>query len=139
MISSIQSLNNQLMGPSRAGFSDTRTPAGRGSIYPSSNARATFRKKSVCVRACPTVRHLFSFMLGGVRVITSVFRRLPRPVAVLIGGVLLSGCSSEENIPLKKVDFVLDTPKDLKDSRKAFATKGSSSKIGHDPSGVSKD
>jgi hypothetical protein len=65
------------------------------------------------------------------------------PLALLLGGVVLSGCSGEENIPLKKLDpkldSVLDTPDDLKDARKAFATKGSSSKIGHDPSGLSKD
>jgi hypothetical protein len=76
-------------------------------------------------------------------VITSVFRRLSMPFALLLGGVVLSGCSGEENIQLKKLDpkldSVLDTPDDLKDSRKAFATKGSSSKIGHDPSGLSKD
>jgi hypothetical protein len=60
-----------------------------------------------------------------------------KPLAVLVGGILLSGCG-EENIPLKKVDMVLDTPKDFKDQRKGFVAKeGSSAKIGHDPSGVS--
>jgi len=59
---------------------------------------------------------------------------------VLVGGVLLSGCSSEENIPLKKVDFVLDTPKDFKETRKGYVQRqGTSGKIGHDPSGVSKE
>jgi len=59
---------------------------------------------------------------------------------VLIGGVLLSGCGGEENIPLKKVDFVLDVPKDFKETRKGFVLKKSSSaKIGHDPSGVNKN
>jgi len=67
-----------------------------------------------------------------------MWRRVLRPLSVLVGGILLSGCSGEENIPLKKVDFVLDTPKDFKDQRKGFAAKeGSSAKIGHDPSGVS--
>jgi len=57
----------------------------------------------------------------------------------MVGGVLLSGCSGEENIPLKKVDFVLDTPKDFKDKRKGFRENpGSSAKIGHDPSGVNR-
>jgi hypothetical protein len=142
MISGIQRLNNQLMGPSRAGFSDTRTPAGRSSSYSSSKARATFRKKAVCVRARPTVGRLFSFILGGVRVITSVFRRLSMPLALLLGGVVLSGCSSEENIPLKKLDPKLDSvldaaPKDYKEKRKAFSVPGGSSKIGHDPTGIS--
>ena len=50
------------------------------------------------------------------------------PLALLVGGVLLSGCSGEENIPLKKVDFVLDAPpKDYKETRKAFlSVQGSS-------------
>jgi hypothetical protein len=114
--------------------------AGRAYFYPSSKARARFRKKAVCVRACATVRHLFSFILGGVRVITPVFRRWSMPLALLVGSVLLSGCSSEENIPLKKVDFVLDAPpKDYKETRKAFSVPGSSSKIGHDPTGISKE
>ncbi len=70
--------------------------------------------------------------------ITSNFRHLSKPLALLVGGVLLSGCSGEENIPLKKVDFVLDAPpKDFKDNRKAFSTPGSSSKIGRDPTGIS--
>jgi hypothetical protein len=59
------------------------------------------------------------------------------PVGVLLGGMLLGGCSGEENIPLKKVDFVLDAPpKDYKETRPAFAKRGSA-KIGRDPSGVS--
>jgi hypothetical protein len=116
--------------------------AGRAFFYPSSKARAAFRKKAVCVRAYPTVRHLSSFILRGVRVITSVFRRLSMPLALLLGGVVLSGCSSEENIPLKKLDpkldAVLDLPgKDYKEKRKAFGVPGGSSKIGHDPTGVS--
>jgi hypothetical protein len=66
--------------------------------------------------------------------------RLPRVLSVLVGGVLLSGCGGEEKIALKKVDFVLDTPKDFKETRKAFVGgKGSSKNIGHDPSGVSKE
>jgi hypothetical protein len=69
----------------------------------------------------------------------SILCRLSMPVALLVGGVLLSGCSGEENIPLKKVDFVLDTPKDFKETRKGFtARKGSSAGIGHDPSGVNR-
>ena len=39
----------------------------------------------------------------------SIWCRLSKPLAVLVGWrPLLSGCSGEENIPLKKVDFVLD-------------------------------
>jgi hypothetical protein len=74
----------------------------------------------------------------------SIWRRVSKPLAVLLGcialsgGIALSGCSGEETIPLKKVDFVLDaSPKDYNETRPAFARKGSSSKIGHDPSGVS--
>jgi len=63
---------------------------------------------------------------------------LLRPLYVLVGGVLLSGCGGEEKIPLKKVDFVLDTPKDFKETRKGFVPrKGNTAGIGRDPSGVS--
>jgi hypothetical protein len=62
-----------------------------------------------------------------------------KPLAVLVGGALLFGCSGEENIPLKKVDAILnDPPKDYKESRKAFQAHGSA-KIGHDPSGVNRE
>lgn len=68
----------------------------------------------------------------------SNWHRLSKPLALLVGGVLLGGCGGE-NIPLKKVDFVLDAPpKDYKETRKEFVRKGASSKIGRDPSGVSK-
>jgi len=64
---------------------------------------------------------------------------LSKPLALLVGGVLLSGCSGEENIPLKKVEMVLEVPKDFKETRKGFAAgKSNSSRIGHDPSGVAK-
>jgi hypothetical protein len=76
---------------------------------------------------------------GDVRVITSVSCRLLKPFALLVGGALLSGCSGEENIPLKKVDFIqAPPPKDYKESRKGFGTRGLSSQIGHDPSGVNR-
>jgi hypothetical protein len=80
------------------------------------------------------------FSSEGICVTTSIFRRLSKPLALLIGGVLLSGCSGEENIPLKKLDqkldSVLDAPsKDYKEKRKAFM-QGSSAKIGHDPFGI---
>jgi len=59
------------------------------------------------------------------------------PLAVLVGGALICGCSGEENIPLKKVDFVLDAPpKDYKEKRQPFAKARGSAKIGHDPSGI---
>jgi len=65
-----------------------------------------------------------------------MWRRMLKPLAMLVGGILVSGCG-EENIPLKKVDMVLDVPKDFKETRKGFQAKeGSSAKIGHDPSGV---
>jgi hypothetical protein len=74
----------------------------------------------------------------GVRVITPKFHHMSKPLALLVGGVLLIGCSGEENIPLKKVDFVLDAPpKDYIEKRKAFSVKGLSSKIGRDPTGIS--
>jgi hypothetical protein len=70
----------------------------------------------------------------------SIWWRLSKPLAILVGGVVLSGCSGEENIPLKKVDFVLDTPKDYKEERKTFMPmKGSSAKIGHNPSAAGKN
>jgi len=66
--------------------------------------------------------------------------RLLRPLSVLVGGVLLSGCGGEETIPLKKVDFVLDTPQDFKETRKgSVPRKGNSSGISRDPSGVNKN
>ncbi len=65
--------------------------------------------------------------------------RLLMPFAVLVGSVLVSGCSGEEKIQLKKVDGIYEVPKDFKETRKGFvAGKNSSAKIGHDPSGVNK-
>ena len=66
-------------------------------------------------------------------------RRLSMPLAVLVGAALLSGCSGEENIPLKKVDFVLDDHRKITKRSGRRLHKGPSSKIGHDPSGVSKN
>ncbi len=69
----------------------------------------------------------------------STWRRLSMPLAVLVGGIMLSGCSGEENIPLKKVDFVLDAPpKDYKETRKEFTRKGASARMKNDPSGLAK-
>jgi hypothetical protein len=70
----------------------------------------------------------------------SIWRRLSMPLAVLVTGVLWSGCGGE-NISLpKKIDFVIERPKDdYKESRKEFRRKGASSKIQHDPSGVSRE
>jgi len=60
-----------------------------------------------------------------------------KPLTLLVGGVLLSGCSGEEKIPLKKVDFVLDVPKDFKEERKGFTQrKGTSGMMKRDPSGI---
>jgi hypothetical protein len=60
-------------------------------------------------------------------------------LAVLVGGALPSGCSSGDNIPLKKVDFVLDEPpKDYKETRQAFAKPHGSAKMKRDPSGINK-
>ncbi len=72
----------------------------------------------------------------------SISSRLPKPLALLLGFIVLSGCSGQENIPLKKLDPKVDSilaerPKDYKETRPAFLRKGGSSKIGHDPSGVS--
>jgi hypothetical protein len=72
-------------------------------------------------------------------VIRSILSGLSAAIAILAGGIVLSGCSGEENIPLKKVDFVLDAPpKGYKESRSEFSEKGRSSKIGRDPFGISK-
>ena len=69
----------------------------------------------------------------------SLWRRLSKPVGMLVGAALLWGCSGEEHIPLKKVDFVLDAPpKDYKETRKEFTRKGSSSRIKGDPSGINR-
>jgi hypothetical protein len=69
----------------------------------------------------------------------TIWRRLSKPLALLFGCVLLGGCGGGDNIPLKKVDFVLDAPpKDYKESRKEFSRKGASSKIKGDPSGIGK-
>jgi hypothetical protein len=70
----------------------------------------------------------------------SIWRRLSKPLAVLVGCVLLTGCG-EETIQLKKVEgYVLEPPpKDYKETRKAFSRKGASSKIKHDPSGVNQE
>jgi hypothetical protein len=63
---------------------------------------------------------------------------LSAPLVVLVGWVLLSGCGGQEQIPLKKVDFVLDDPpKDYKEKRQPFAKARGSAKIGRDPSGMS--
>ena len=67
----------------------------------------------------------------------TICRRLSRLLVIPVGVALLGGCSGEGNIPLKKVDFVLDTPKDYKEQRKGFI-RGRSAKIECDPSGVSK-
>jgi hypothetical protein len=68
----------------------------------------------------------------------SIWRRLAKPLAVLIAGAFLSGCSGEETIPLKKLDpskdSILDTPKEPKTPSRA----GPSSKIKGDPSGVNR-
>jgi hypothetical protein len=67
----------------------------------------------------------------------SIGRRLSGLLVALVGGVLLSGCGGEEKIPLKKVDFVLDVPKDFKETRKDFLPgPNSSAKMKRDPSGV---
>jgi hypothetical protein len=59
--------------------------------------------------------------------------RFTKPLAVLVGIALVTGCSGEENIPVKKVDgFVLEPPpKDFKEKRPgALARPGSSAKGG---------
>jgi hypothetical protein len=46
----------------------------------------------------------------------------------------MTGCSGEENIPLKKVDFVIETPKDYKEERQQFQPmKGSSAAMKKSP------
>ncbi len=96
------------------------------------------------------LEHSCIFAFGRIlRVQVNLARRLSKlyllalllGCSVLLGCVALSGCSGEENIPLKKldpkVDSVLgDLPKDYKETRPSYVRKGSSSKIGRDPSGV---
>jgi hypothetical protein len=55
-------------------------------------------------------------------------------MAAMIVPFLLFGCSGEENIPVKKPEFVIDVPKDPPKNTRNF--KGGSSKIQHDPSGM---
>ena len=67
----------------------------------------------------------------------SIRRQLLGSLVALVGVVLLSGCSGGDDIPLKKVDFVLDVPKDFKETRKEFLPgPNSSAKMKGDPSGV---
>jgi len=41
----------------------------------------------------------------------SIWCRCLKALAVAVGGILLSGCSGEETIPLKKPDFLLEPSK----------------------------
>jgi hypothetical protein len=56
---------------------------------------------------------------------------------VLVVGVMPSGCG-QEDIPLKKVEYVLDVPKDAKDTehKGPKRTKGTSAAMKRDPSGM---
>jgi hypothetical protein len=47
--------------------------------------------------------------------------------------LLLGGCTGEETIPLKKVDYVIEIKEPPKGSR---TMKGASSKMQRDPSGM---
>ena len=114
---------------------DAHADPSRAPFIPEADFRRRFSTPHVHDRWRHARTHLY---FGGLRVSKSTWHQLLMPLAVLIGCVLLGGCG-EEKIPLKKVDFVLDAPpKDYKETRKEFSRKGASSKIGRDPSGVSK-
>jgi hypothetical protein len=67
----------------------------------------------------------------------SIGWRLSGLLVALVGSMLLSGCGGEEKIPLKKVDFVIDVPKDFKETRKEFLpSPNSSARMKGDPSGM---
>jgi hypothetical protein len=52
------------------------------------------------------------------------------PLAVLVACIVLSGCGGEDNIPLKKVDFVLDAPpKDYVEKRPGLGKAGASARM----------
>ncbi len=90
--------------------------------------------------ALPLLETLHSFPPGRIRLSKPIYCRLLKPLALLVGSVLLSGCTGEENIPLKKVDYILEAPKEKpSDKPKNVTRKGASSRIGHDPSGVNKN
>ena len=64
-----------------------------------------------CSHACRPMQRPQSLILGGVHVSNSIWCRLSKPLAVLLGCSVslgysvLSGCSGEENIQLKKLDL----------------------------------
>ena len=68
----------------------------------------------------------------------SIWCQFSKPLAVLVTGILVSGCSSQEEIPLKKLDptkdAIFETPNNYKETRKMFAKKGSAKMI-YNPSG----
>jgi hypothetical protein len=63
---------------------------------------------------------------------------LAGPIVVLGAAVLFVGCSGEEHVPLKKVDFMYDVKdKKLEDLPKNVqGGKGSSAGMKRDPSGM---
>jgi hypothetical protein len=69
-----------------------------------------------------------------------IWLRAAKPLALLVSCILLSGCSGQENIQLKKLDptkdAIYELPKGYQEKRAGFLGKSSSRKIGHDPSGV---
>ncbi len=128
-----------MAGNSRVGTFHVRKLAYCGFLHPLSISSVR-KRKSISFAYCPKAQRFNHLSRGGVRVVTSIFRQLLIPLGLVVGGALLSGCSSEENIPLKKVDMMFEPPpKDFKDKRTQYSHKGRSSGIGHDPSGLNKD
>ena len=68
----------------------------------------------------------------------SILRQFVCHITVLGVAMLCLGCSGEEKIPLKKVDFMYELkekkPEDL--PKNVRGVKGSSAGIKHDPSGM---
>jgi len=63
----------------------------------------------------------------------SIWCRFSKPLTLLVGGVLLSGCNTgEETIPMKKPDFLLEAPKQDAELKGKKPMPGSSA--GMDPS-----
>ena len=68
----------------------------------------------------------------------SILRKLAGPIVVVGAASPFVGCSGEEKIPLKKVDFMYDVKeKKLEEQPKHLqGGKGTSSGMKHDPSGM---
>lgn len=68
----------------------------------------------------------------------SILRKLAGPIVVLGAAWLFVGCSGEENIPLKKVEFMYDIKEKKTEElpKNVQGGKGSSAGMKRDPSGM---